>query len=594
MNAIRKLDPKIVAQIAAGEVVDRPSAVLKELLENASDAGATSIEVKLSQGGISLISVADDGHGIAKDQMALAIVNHATSKVQEFSDLQGVASYGFRGEALASICSVSDFSITSTTSGADESYAISASNASVQEQTKHREQGTTIEVRNLFAHLPARRKFLKTEQTEKNHCLREFKHFALANTNMQLCLWINGKRALEFAAESIDARVQHVLGSESLAGMQKVNESSSDTHLLGWLSLPDFVAPSSFQWLFVCGRPVQDRRLHTAVRQGYQGLTHGDHHKLSYVLFIECNPDLVDVNVHPAKKEVKFLYESGMFSMVKTAVANAFQNSNPQRSAQMTIEAPSSQQEWVRPQAYAGTGQQQNTATLREGWGSLYKATDSLQTVLPKHPESEPAITPETILEVSLGHALGLLKNTFILAENEQGLVVVDVHAAHERILFEQIRSQYATGTLEAQKLLVPLVVPADDQRQAMAKDRQQELKSLAFEIEVQNTALLVHSVPAILASTSTPVTAETVVALLEDLHGGAGAFTLQEQLDTLLGNMACKQALKSGMQMNIEQMNDFLRQMEACEKSHWCNHGRPAWTVIAHDQFDRICRRGQ
>ncbi len=610
---IRLLPETLVDQIAAGEVVERPASAAKELVENALDAGATRIDVELEEGGMRLIRIRDNGGGIAKDELPLALSRHATSKIASLEDLEAVATMGFRGEALPSIASVSHFSIASRTADAGHAFRIECEGGRLGEPLPAQHPvGTTVEVRDLFFNVPARRRFLRAERTEFGHIEELLRGLALARMDVEFRLSHNGKAVRAWRAsgtqEEFLRRLGETLGAEFPRQSLYLDEAAAGFRLSGWVGLPTAArSQADQQYFYVNRRLVRDRVVTHAVRQAYADvLFHGRHP--AYVLFLEMAPQRVDVNVHPAKSEVRFrdsrlvhdfLYRTLHHALAETRAGAVA--SDPQRlpgqgdavpptpvppGAHGTIAHPLSGHSAPAPFAYSAP-QAPLRLHVREQIGA-YNALYGTPRGAP-----EPAAEDADDRQVPpLGYALAQLHGIFVLAENAQGLVIVDMHAAHERISYERLKLAQDGEGIRALPLLVPLSLAVSEREAAAAEDFSQALAALGFEIDRSGPqSLAIRAIPALLEGVDARQLALDVLADLIE-HGSTRR--IQEQRNELLGTMACHASVRANRRLTIPEMNALLRDMEATERSGQCNHGRPTWVQLDKGQLDKLFLRGR
>ena len=567
---IRILPELLISQIAAGEVVDRPASVLKELLENSIDAGARAVTVSLAEGGIKRICVEDDGAGIAADDLALALARHATSKIASLEDLEGVASMGFRGEALASIASVSRLSIASRSRGAARGAATSVEGA-VQPgdvAPAARAEGTTVEVADLYFNTPARRKFMRTEATEFGHCDEVFRRIALAHPEVAFTLKHNGRVSRSLRAQSVAERAAALLGEEFSAMSMAVEAQAGPLRLTGYAGTPQAArSRADSQYFFVNGRFVRDRLLAHAAREAYSGLLHGERQP-AYVLYLQLDPRGVDVNVHPAKTEVRFRDARAVHQFVRHALERAL--------------APSAA---AAPVAYASVSAPaplQQSFSMRPSF-AMAQPLPAYEPLAKQDQEREPQ---------PLGYALGQLHGVYILAQNEAGLVLVDMHAAHERIVMEKLKANLDAGAVQGQQLLVPAVLAVQALDVATAEESRDALERLGLELTVSGpNELTVRSAPALLAGGDVAGLARSLLAEIREF--GASQ-VLSARQSELLATMACHAAVRANRSLSIMEMNALLREMEETERSGSCNHGRPTWYQLSMGDLDRLFLRGQ
>ena len=604
MPVIRLLPPELINQIAAGEVIERPSSVVKELVENSLDAGASRIEVDIEAGGARLIRVRDDGGGIHLDELPLAVASHATSKIGSFDDLEHVASMGFRGEALASVSSVSRFALTSRVRGEEAAFRIEVDGGKLQAaRPAQHPQGTSVEVRDLFYNVPARRKFMRAERTEFAHIDDLLKSLALARDSVEFRLSHNGKpvRVWKAARDEQAAlqRVAEVLGEEFPAQSLRIDHAMAGLHLSGWVGLPTASrAQADSQYFYVNGRLVRDRIVAHAVRQAYADvLFHGRH--AAFVLYLELDPAGVDVNVHPAKHEVRFreqrLVHDFLFRTLHEALAQtrAGLNTLP-TAAPMSVSgesyaapasSPSSTSAW--PSQFS---QNRLSLGVRDaplaGYAALLGESSGPSVAHVPMPATEEGETPP------LGFAIAQLKSIFVLAENAHGLVLVDMHAAHERITYEKLKSGRVGSNLRSQMLLVPLSVAVSAKEAAAAEEHAEALAEWGLELSRSGPAtIVVRRIPALLEGADVGQLSRDVLSELAQ-HGSSRR--LQELENELLSTMACHGSVRAGRRLTIPEMNALLREMEATERSGQCNHGRPTWVQLSVAELDKLFMRGR
>jgi DNA mismatch repair protein MutL len=627
MPHIHRLPDLLVNQIAAGEVVERPASVLKEVLENAVDAGAQAIEVQLEQGGVRRIRVVDDGCGIEHDELALSLERHATSKIASLDDLERVGTMGFRGEALAAIAAVARTSITSRAQGASHAWRIEAGSEPVPAALN---QGTVVDVADLYYNTPARRKFLKTEATEYAHCDDMFRRVALARPDIGLQLTHNGRVIHRLPPGPALARVAALMGDDFVQHAREVQADAGVLRLAGFASLPAYSRSSrDAQYFFVNGRFVRDKLLTHAVREAYADILHGSRHP-AYALFLELDPAGVDVNVHPAKIEVRFREARAVHQFVYHALKRVLAESGAGRTdhnaavanvagAAQTNTANSSDSpgniRWPAPgPAQTGTrswppaAPQQGRLAMESATRSYFDFAARAQPALEddaeraalgaltpgtaNHPEPFPAAHhPASDGPPPLGFALAQLHGVYILAQNAAGLVLVDMHAAHERILYEKLKT-VLDGRPAVQRLLIPAVFSVSAKDMAVAEDCAEVLAGMGFDVGAAGPQeLAVRSVPALLASA--PV-AELMRQLLQELREYPATEVVTARRNALLATMACHGAVRANRQLTLPEMNALLRDMEVTERADQCNHGRPTWTQLSMTDLDRFFMRGQ
>ncbi|WP_412022438.1 DNA mismatch repair endonuclease MutL [Burkholderia cepacia] len=640
LRAIQPLPDQLISQIAAGEVVERPASVVKELLENAMDAGATTLRIVLEEGGVKRISITDDGCGIPPDELALALMRHATSKIRSLEELEAVATLGFRGEALASIASVAEMSITSRTADAAHAMKIDAQTGVLSPAAGS--TGTMIEVRELYFNTPARRKFLKSEQTEFGHCLEMIRRAALARPDVAISVLHNGKAVEHWNATEPAQRVAKILGDSFATAHLPLDEQAGPLAVYGCAGLPTASrGRADQQYFFVNGRFVRDKLLTHAVRAAYEDVLHGDRYP-SYVLFLDLPPEAVDVNVHPSKIEVRFRDSRSIHQYVFHAVQRALARhagASPETTAgghaahlepaprgpasfldtplgqgQATgggFSSPSSSASstgntWMRQARMTqGTlpvaqplalydalfGRKDTGAGTPDGTTSLARdSADAPGAPLPGFSASP--IAASTHDEQPLGFALGQIHGIYVLAQNAHGLVIVDMHAAHERILYEQFKNALADRSVAVQSLLLPVSMTATPIEIGTVEEERDTLESLGFDLAVLSpTTLAIRAVPALLKDADLQSLARAVLA---DLHAFGGSRVLTERQHELLGTLACHHAVRANRRLTLDEMNALLRQMEATERADQCNHGRPTWYQLTLNDLDRLFMRGQ
>ncbi|KAF1030861.1 MAG: DNA mismatch repair protein MutL [Burkholderia lata] len=642
LRAIQPLPDQLISQIAAGEVVERPASVVKELLENAMDAGASTLRIVLEEGGVKRISITDDGCGIPPDELALALMRHATSKIRSLEELEAVATLGFRGEALASIASVAEMSITSRTADAAHAMKIDAQTGVLSPAAGS--TGTTIEVRELYFNTPARRKFLKSEQTEFGHCLEMIRRAALARPDVAISVLHNGKAVEHWNATEPAQRVAKILGDSFATAHLPLDEQAGPLAVYGCAGLPTASrGRADQQYFFVNGRFVRDKLLTHAVRAAYEDVLHGDRYP-SYVLFLDLPPEAVDVNVHPSKIEVRFRDSRSIHQYVfhavqralarhagaspeTTAGGHAAQLSPAPRGPASFLDTPLGQSQqghaiggsgfspssssssgntWMRQARMTqGTlpvaqplalydalfGRKDTGASTPDGTTTIARdSADAPLSPLPGFLASPIAATAHD--EQPLGFALGQIHGIYVLAQNAHGLVIVDMHAAHERILYEQFKNALADRSVAVQALLLPISMTATPVEIGTVEEERDTLESLGFDLAVLSpTTLAIRAVPALLKDADLQSLARAVLA---DLHSFGGSRVLTERQHELLGTLACHHAVRANRRLTLDEMNALLRQMEATERADQCNHGRPTWYQLTLNDLDRLFMRGQ
>ena len=601
---IRALPDTLVNQIAAGEVVERPASVVKELVENALDAGARRVDIDLEEGGIRLVRVRDDGGGIAPDELALAVQRHATSKIASLDDLEGVATLGFRGEALPSIASVSRFLLASRREDDAHGAALAVEGGRVADVSpRQHPRGTTVEVRELFYNVPARRKFLRAERTELGHIEDWLRSLALARPDVELRVSHNGKPSRRWKGEGADmlerarlsdVRLREALGDAFATNAMHVDHAGAGLRLHGWLARPAYNrASTDQQFLYVNGRAVRDRSVAHAVKQAYADvLFHG--RQPAYVLFLELDPRRVDANVHPAKHEVRFRDSRLVHDFVYRTLHEALAETRAGAASAFEVGAAvaaNSSGEGHRGHGgtYGGSAGSQGPLGLQvaetlQGYDALYARTDDDGDTRPP-PDAHRDIPP-------LGFAVAQLHGVHILAENADGLVVVDMHAAHERIGYEKLKAAHDGEGLRMQPLLVPATLAVSEREAEIAEREGDTLAALGFEVDRAGPqSLLLRSVPALLAHGDVEALLRDVLADLRE-HGQTRRVAATR--DELLSTMACHGAVRANRRLTIPEMNALLREMEATERSGQCNHGRPTWARFTLAEIDRWFLRGR
>jgi DNA mismatch repair protein MutL len=612
---IQLLSDQLISQIAAGEVVERPAAALKELLENSLDAGSSDIQVLLMQGGVKQLRVADNGSGIAKDELALALTRHATSKIASLEDLESVSSLGFRGEALASIASISRTQISSRAVASKHAWRISTEGSDMSTlEPAALDAGTVIEVNDLYFNTPARRKFLKTDATEFGHCEQAFNRIALSRPDVAFMLQHNGRALCRLAVSAPEKRFSEILGSEFAAEAFSVDESAAGLRLWGMAAKPTFNRNSrDTQYVYVNGRFVRDKLIAHAIRQAYQDVLHHDRHP-AFVLFLELDPTLVDVNVHPTKTEVRFrdgqAIHRFIFHALHKALATPTGMSNAVSASQsghnpFTTPNPGaanypSYQSQINLSAQQPTNFYQTLFGQRllaeETSGGQYAADSAGLGFHAAANSTANGSDAAQTQEFALGFAVAQIHGVYILAQNALGLVVVDMHAAHERIMYEQLKNALDAKSVAMQPLLLPVSFNADRLEvatvEAVLASHDNSLQQLGFDIAILSpTTLAVRAVPTMLQQADTVTLARDV---LRDLREFGASRALTERRNELLGTMACHAAVRANRQLAIAEMNALLRDMEATERSGQCNHGRPTWFQVSMSDLDKMFMRGQ
>ncbi|MDZ7812237.1 MAG: DNA mismatch repair endonuclease MutL [Ideonella sp.] len=634
---IRELPDELVSQIAAGEVVERPASVVRELVDNALDAGANQVTVRLSAGGVRAIVIEDDGCGIPADEIPLALKRHATSKIGSLAELEGVMTMGFRGEALAAIASVSDMAITSRTPDAPHAQRLEARSGELAPAA--RATGTSIEVRELFFSTPARRKFLKSDATELAHALEALKRHALARPDVSFALWHDGKLVAQWRKATHEQRMADVLGPEFVEKSRAVDVPVGPMRVQGRIGLPEAARNrADQQYAYVNGRYVRDKLITHALRSAYEDVLHGQRQP-TYVLFIDIDPTRVDVNVHPTKIEVRFRESGEVYQAVRRAVDAALSTTAGAQLAPATSSAapaletqPSqfgasargggssfnagpSSAAWARPQGLPFTAQQSRLsladlaplmAPAPAGPLLAREATPGWQghPLDPRPALGQPGVEPSRAEPLSaatsgedwpLGRALGQLHGVYVLAQNAQGLVIVDMHAAHERIVYERLKAAADGAPLASQPLLIPATFAATPTEVALVETRHAELLALGLDVSpLGPTSLAVRARPAALPDADPVELARAVLHDMNEVDAADAGRLVTRARDDMLATMACHGAVRANRRLTLEEMNALLRQMEATERADQCNHGRPTWRQLSMKELDNLFLRGR
>jgi len=613
---IQELSDRLISQIAAGEVIERPASVVKELVENSLDAGATDIEVRLEEGGIKRIVVADNGCGIPKEDLPLALKRHATSKIRTLTDLESVASFGFRGEALASIDSVADVTITSRTAEAEEAWAISRDGIVPAAGQK----GTRIEVKDLFYLTPARRKFLKSPATETAHILTQIERMALANPSVRFRVFTNARASLHLPAQQTAERVFAVMPEEFKDACRPISADAPGLHLEGWVGLPTAArSRADKQFFFVNGRFIRDRVLQHAVKTAYADVLHVQAQPM-FVLSLSINPSRVDVNVHPQKSEVRFRDGQLVHSFVSSAIMRAIAHGAGEQApvslsgSHPNESAPVSQPLVVPAQrsasgSFAASGRFERSSAMHNApkplteqqWLNLYGGSHTSLTAEGSNPSlsAEPSkpvfadlLAQATAHNQPLGRPIAQIAGIYVLAENSEGLVIVDMHAAHERVTYEKLKAT-SVGT-DITQLLVPTVFKVSDETMALFEEHKEKFAPLGLEVTAAGeNSLTLRALPAILARGKFDA-ADLVTHLLEDF-ARFGDSALTEQLrNECLATMACHGSVRAHRELTLQEMDALLREMERTDRADQCNHGRPTWTQLTLADLDKLFMRGK
>lgn len=603
MPSIRLLPDQLISQIAAGEVVERPASALKELLENSLDANSTEINVALMNGGIKQLRVADNGDGVPQDDLALALTRHATSKISTLDDLEAVASLGFRGEALASIASVSRTQLTSRHQGGKHAWRIASEGSFITPaEPAALDAGTIVEVQDLYFNTPARRKFLKTDNTEFAHCEEAFRRVALSRPDVAFLLQHNGRALTRLQAAEPEKRFAEVLGDDFAVQAISIDESAGSLRLWGMAAKPTFSRNArDTQYVYVNGRFVRDKLIAHAIRQAYQDVLHHDRHP-AFVLFLELDPALVDVNVHPSKTEVRFRDGQAVHRFIFHALHKALA---------MPAGIPVQSEEIAFSEAEVGAGivgypvYQSNMDFRANQPQNFYEtlfgnrnggSTEVREYASPVCYAGEFEENSGAAADFPLGFAVAQIHGVYVLAQNAHGLVVVDMHAAHERIMYEKLKNALDAREVPMQPLLIPVSFNADRLEVATVEEQLASgagnLHRLGFDIAVLSpTTLAVRAIPVMLQDADAVALARDV---LRDLREYGASRALTERRNELLGTMACHAAVRANRMLTIPEMNALLRDMEATERSGQCNHGRPTWFQVTMAELDKMFMRGK
>lgn len=610
---IRILPDQLIHQIAAGEVVERPASVIKELVENSLDAGATHIDVDVEEGGVKLCRVRDDGSGIPRDELVLAITRHATSKIGDIDDLERVATLGFRGEALPSIASVSRMRVISRIADSDCAHAVEIDNGNIgAPMPAAAPVGTCIEVRDLFFNVPARRKFLRAERTELQHLTRQLERLALSRFDVAFSLTSGRKSVFSYPVantlEQQQQRIAAVMGAEFLQHTLHFEHEAQGMKLHGWICLPTAArGQPDLQYWYLNGRALRDRVLGNAVRLGYQDVLYGGRHP-AYLLFLEMDPAGVDVNAHPAKLEVRFRdgrrVHDFIFRTIEEVLrdthAGAAQSVMPTALPASMLRAPDAPMEHLVlplnvpaqtaanfwPARGALSAQQGSAFAVRDAVSATYTPTSQPAPADAAQPVSHDSAFPP------LGFAIAQLHGVYILAQTREGLVLVDMHAAHERITYERLKTALNTGTVPSQPLLVPVAVAMPASDASLLEEAAEALARLGLEVERRGPgSMLIRSVPVLLGRWDPQ---ELLQQILADLREHGSSRQVERALDEVIGTLSCHGAVRANRNLSIPEMNALLREMEATVRSDQCVHGRPTWTALSMPELDRLFLRGR
>lgn len=593
-KTIQKLPDNLINQIAAGEVIERPASVIKELLENSIDATASIISIDIEKGGIQRIQIRDNGTGINKDQLSIALTRHATSKISSLEDLQNIHSLGFRGEALPSIASISRLSITSNTEPTNQGWTLQTEGGTPGQSVKPaaHAKGTTIEVNDIFYNTPARRKFLRTEKTEYSHCEQIIKRLALSNFHISFTLRHNQKTIYTLpSSQSIEdkvKRLEKIIGTPFVENAIYVERSHDNMKLHGWVAAPTFSrSQPDMQYQYVNQRHIRDKTIAHAIKLAYQDvLYHGRHP--AYVLFLEVAPDTVDVNAHPAKHEVRFHNTRSIHDFVRQTIKQALSELRPASIDTKNLNKliPENQSSPTL-QTYINT----NTPSANTQFKSLYSSAVAEPRAIYDSQSYQQPQTQEQEIPL-LGYAIAQLHGVYILSQNQSGLVLVDMHAAHERVVYEKLKRTQSSEEISRQQLLVPLKIVVTEQEATQADDYQDVFNSFGFEIDrIGDTSLSVRSIPTILTNVDIP---ELIRDIFADLQKNKLSTRVEESRNEILSSIACHGSIRANRSMTLHEMNALLRSMEETERSNQCNHGRPTWIQLSINDLDKLFLRGR
>ena len=617
-RTIRELPDVLISQIAAGEVIERPASVVRELVDNALDAGARHVTLRLLGGGIRLISVEDDGCGIPVEELPVALKRHATSKIVSLEDLESVATMGFRGEALAAVNSVSEMSLLSRTEGAATAYLLDGQTGEVRPAA--RAIGTTVEVKELFFSTPARRHFLKSENTELAHCIEAVRRHALVRSEVSFAIWHEGKIVEQWRSHPGEAgwnqRLADVLGEDFLASSVNIDFRSGPVHVRGRAGTPDAArARADQQFAYVNGRFVRDKVITHGARSAYEDVLHGQRQPV-YVLYLQMDPTRVDVNVHPTKIEVRFRDSREVHQAMRHAIERALAVPRAQllgasethlaanhtdNTSFLTAapSAPLAQSSWSQRGMSFGSDRSANDATkamaeLKALWGHAEQVEERAPSFAqgPSFASAPTSMADDNSQEWPLGRAIAQLQGVYILAENSQGLIVIDMHAAHERIVYERLKQQLDTTQITSQPMLIPASFAATPLEISTAENCADALQQLGLEVSALSAkTLAVRAVPTSLAQGDAVELARSVLA---ELAQHDAATVVQRAQNEILATMACHGAVRANRKLTLDEMNALLRQMEATERSDQCNHGRPTWRQVSMRELDALFLRGR
>lgn len=599
MARIQQLPSELINQIAAGEVIERPASVVKEIVENAIDAGAKNIRIDIENAGSKLIRVRDDGAGIHPEDMALAFSTHATSKIKNFNDLEHVQTLGFRGEALPSIASISKTTLTSKSSESEQAYKI-APYLSMNISPAAHPQGTTIEIRDLFYNVPARKKFLKSERTERQHIVQLIERISLSHPEISITLAERGKDIAQYGSAETLERIANVLGEDFREQAVSIDASNEYMRLWGWIGLPTYShSNADKQHLIVNGRCVRDKIIGHAVKQAYQDVLYHGRHPI-FVLYLDIDPDLIDVNAHPQKHEIRYRENRLAHDFIHSALNRALRGIRPEiptnkSSVPAASSAPAQPtQTPICFNSYANTPRTPNRNAVNESKGYYQWASpcsDNAPQPAPLSPitAANTAASPE---DHPLGYAIGQIHNIFILAENAAGLVIVDMHAAHERILYEKMKAQLASrASSPSQKLLLALHIDMTPAQQDALEDNAEWLQRLGYQWRINKDSLMLDAVPALLKHADH---SQIIAEVLDELEHYSASRKIERLQDQIVSTICCHSAVRAHHRLSLSEMNQLLRDIETTPSAAQCNHGRPTYTQLSEEELGALFMRGQ
>ena len=614
MPRIQQLPNSLINQIAAGEVIERPASVVKEIIENAIDAGATQIDIDIEEGGGKLIRVRDNGCGIHPDDLALAFATHATSKIRNLDDLEHITTLGFRGEALPSIASVAKTTLTSRAEGESSAWRISPHLGHAISPAAH-PPGTTIEIRDLFYNTPARKKFLKSERTERQHIQQLVQSLALSHDNLTIRLNNHGKPLGVYGGEGLAARIASVLGDDLLEQALPIDARAADMHLYGWVGLPTSATNQpERQYFYINGRIIRDKIIAHAIRQAYQDMLYHGRHPV-YVLYLDIAPEHIDVNAHPAKHEVRFRESRLAHDFLYSSLHHALRGNIPAAAAPRAENpAPPSPEPARQPSLrYSGDYRLERPASPRHSVAESAAYYQWAQNIAPPPVPPSPSPTGGGVQDYApaakndyaaapvhddnsehpLGYALGQIHNIFILAQNAHGLIIVDMHAAHERILYERLKAQLRAKQPEVQRLLLPQSLVATPAHLDTLEQHRDWLHRLGFELaaSADESRIHINAVPSLLKHAAV---AEIVGDLLHELGEYPASIAIERLQDEILSRLSCHKAVRAHDSLTITEMNQLLRDIETTPASGQCNHGRPTWVQLTTDDLGKYFMRGE